>query len=147
MAERSLLGAFAVFYGLDWIATVPPTVKLTTDAFGRENTGVVYGWIGASHQLGASFAAFGAGAIRTEFGGYRVASLVAGVLCLVAGASFLVVGRALRPQALQLRPAPGGASWRAGHEPSRNAQVTVETPRTLAGPMHRRRYLVVFPWR
>jgi len=87
------LGLFAVFYGLDWIATVPPTVKLTSEAFGRENTGVVYGWIGASHQLGASLAAFGAGAIRTGFGDYRVAFLAAGVLCLLAGASFLTVGR------------------------------------------------------
>ncbi len=98
------LGLFAVFYGLDWIATVPPTVKLTTEAFGRENTGVVYGWIGASHQLGASMAAFGAGAIRTELGDYRLAFLTAGVLCLVAGASFLTVGRhVLRT------PAPAGA--------------------------------------
>jgi sugar phosphate permease len=87
------LGLFAVFYGLDWIATVPPTVKLTSDAFGRENTGVIYGWIGASHQIGASMAAFGAGAIRTELGDYRMAFLIAGVLCLVAGASFLGVGR------------------------------------------------------
>jgi sugar phosphate permease len=87
------LGIFAVFYGLDWIATVPPTVKLTTEAFGRENTGVIYGWIGACHQLGASMAAFGAGAIRTELGEYRLAFLIAGVLCLMAGASFLIVGR------------------------------------------------------
>ena len=87
------LGVFAVFYGLDWIATVPPTVKLTTEAFGRENTGVIYGWIGASHQLGASMAAFGAGAIRTGLGDYRLAFLIAGVLCLIAGASFLLVGR------------------------------------------------------
>ena len=92
------LGVFAVFYGLDWIATVPPTVKLTTEAFGRENTGVIYGWIGASHQLGASMAAFGAGAIRTELGDYRVAFLIAGVLCLIAGASFLVVGRVMSQQ-------------------------------------------------
>ena len=53
----SHLNWFAMFYGLDWIATVPPTVRLTADAFGRENTGVIYGWIGASHQLGASVAA------------------------------------------------------------------------------------------
>ena len=98
------LGVFAVFYGLDWIATVPPTVKLTTEAFGRENTGVVYGWIGASHQLGASLAAFGAGAIRTELGTYRVAFMAAGVLCLVAGASFLILGRTLRTQAFGSRP-------------------------------------------
>ena len=99
------LGTFAVFYGLDWVATVPPTVKLTTEAFGRENTGVIYGWIGASHQLGASMAAFGAGAIRTELGDYRVAFLIAGLLCLIAGASFLLVGRALRSHAIGARPA------------------------------------------
>lgn len=87
------LGVFAVFYGLDWIATVPPTVRLTSDAFGRENTGVVYGWIGASHQLGASAAAFGAGAVRSALGDYQVAFLTAGVLCLLAGLSFLTVGR------------------------------------------------------
>ena len=99
------LGVFAVFYGLDWIATVPPTVKLTTEAFGRENTGVIYGWIGASHQLGASMAAFGAGAIRTELGDYRVAFMIAGVLCLIAGGSFLLVGRVLRAHALEARAA------------------------------------------
>ena len=99
------LGVFAVFYGLDWIATVPPTVKLTTEAFGRENTGVIYGWIGASHQLGASMAAFGAGAIRTELGDYRAAFMIAGVLCLIAGSSFLLVGRVLRAHALEARTA------------------------------------------
>ncbi|HKA01635.1 MAG TPA: MFS transporter [Candidatus Solibacter sp.] len=92
------LGVFAVFYGLDWIATVPPTVKLTTEVFGKENTGVVYGWISASHQLGASMAAFGAGAIRTEMGDYRLAFMTAGMLCLIAGMSFIVVGRVLRPR-------------------------------------------------
>jgi sugar phosphate permease len=87
------LGWFAVFYGLDWIATVPPTVRLTGEAFGRENTGVVYGWIGASHQIGASLAAFGAGAIRTALGDYQVAFWIAGVLCMLAGTSFLTLGR------------------------------------------------------
>ena len=87
------LGWFAVFYGLDWVATVPPTVRLTGEAFGRENTGVIYGWIGASHQLGASMAAFGAGAIRTELGQYQMAFWIAGTLCLLAGLSFVTVGR------------------------------------------------------
>lgn len=96
------LGAFAVFYGLDWVATVPPTVKLTTEAFGKENTGVIYGWIGASHQLGASMAAFAAGAIRTELGDYRLAFTIAGMLCLLAGASFVAVGR----RALRTVPQP-----------------------------------------
>ena len=72
---------------------MPPTVKLTSQAFGRENTGVVYGWIGASHQLGASMAAFGAGAIRTVVGGYELAFWMAGVLCVLAGMAFLTVGR------------------------------------------------------
>ena len=96
------LGWFAIFYGLDWVATVPPTVRLTGDTFGRENTGVIYGWIGASHQLGASLAAFGAGAIRTALGSYQLAFWIAGGLCVLAGASFLTVGRA----ALQRRVAP-----------------------------------------
>ena len=81
---RVALAWFAVFYGLDWMATVPPTVRLTSDAFGRENTGVIYGWIGASHQLGASMAAFGAGAIRTVTGDYSAAFWIAGTLCMFA---------------------------------------------------------------
>jgi sugar phosphate permease len=87
------LGLFAVFYGLDWVATVPPTVRLTSEAFGRENTGVIYGWIAASHQLGASLAAFGAGAIRTSLGDYNAAFWIAGTLCALAGLSFLTVNR------------------------------------------------------
>ena len=87
------LGLFAVFYGLDWVATVPPTVRLTGESFGRENTGVIYGWIGASHQLGASMAAFGAGAIRTFSGDYATAFYISGFLCVLAGTSFLTLGR------------------------------------------------------
>jgi sugar phosphate permease len=99
------LGWFAIFYGLDWIATVPPTVRLTGEAFGRENTGVIYGWIGASHQLGASLAAFGAGAIRTSLGQYQLAFVAAGVLCVLAGLSFVTVGR----RALHAMPAVASA--------------------------------------
>jgi sugar phosphate permease len=57
------LGVFIVFYGLDWVATVPPTTRLTADIFGKENVGIVFGWIFAAHQLGAATAAFTAGAI------------------------------------------------------------------------------------
>ncbi|MBM3817604.1 MAG: MFS transporter [Acidimicrobiia bacterium] len=89
----SQLAWFAVFYGLDWIATVPPTVRLTSEAFGRENTGVIYGWIGASHQLGASMAAIGAGTIRQVTGDYQTAFWIAGLLCVAAGTSFLTFGR------------------------------------------------------
>jgi sugar phosphate permease len=93
LMHQESLGWFAVFYGLDWVATVPPTVRLTSEAFGRENTGVIYGWIGASHQLGASMAALGAGAIRTLLGDYRMAFWIASGLCLLAGAAFVTVGR------------------------------------------------------
>lgn len=95
----STLNWFAVFYGLDWIATVPPTVRLTADAFGRENTGVIYGWIGASHQLGASLSALLAGTLRTSLGNYAPAFWVTGALCLLAGSGFIMFGRALRKKA------------------------------------------------
>ena len=106
LAHQESLGWFAVFYGLDWVATVPPTVRLTSEAFGRENTGVIYGWIGASHQLGASMAALGAGTIRTMLGDYRLAFWLASALCLFAGAAFVTVGRrALRPTPTPAVPA------------------------------------------
>jgi predicted MFS family arabinose efflux permease len=87
------LNWFALFYGLDWVATVPPTVRLTGDVFGRENTGVIYGWIGAAHQLGASLAALGAGTVRTALGNYETAFWAAGALCFLAAFSFVTVGR------------------------------------------------------
>jgi predicted MFS family arabinose efflux permease len=83
-SQHIWLSGFAIFYGLDWIATVPPTVHLTANTFGRENVGVVYGWIGAAHQLGASLAALTAGTIRTYLGDYRDAFWLSGGLCLLA---------------------------------------------------------------
>ncbi|GLU34530.1 MFS transporter [Trinickia caryophylli] len=87
------LPLFAMFYGLDWIATVPPTVRLTTDAFGKDAAPVVFGWIVAGHQLGAAFAAFGAGLLRADLGSYTVASTISGGLCLVAALVVLRIGR------------------------------------------------------
>jgi len=78
------LSLFAVFYGLDWIATVPPTLKLTADRFGPEKAGLVFGWIFAGHQLGAATAAFGAGLSRTELQSYLPAFFVAGAFCMLA---------------------------------------------------------------
>jgi predicted MFS family arabinose efflux permease len=92
-SQHIWLAGFAVFYGLDWIATVPPTVRLTADTFGQENVGVVYGWIGASHQLGASLAALTAGVIRSSLGDYRVAFWLSGGLCLLAAALLIATGR------------------------------------------------------
>ena len=78
------LSLFAMFYGLDWIATVPPTVKLTAAHFGRERANLVFGWVFAGHQLGAATAAFGAGLSRTMLASYLPAFFAAGALCLIA---------------------------------------------------------------
>ncbi len=78
------LVAFVVFYGLGRVATVPPTVALTADTFGRAQVGVVFGWIFAAHQLGAGVAALGAGASETLLGSYAPAFVGAALLSLVA---------------------------------------------------------------
>ena len=90
------LSLFAIFYGLDWVATVPPTVRLTADAFGRERASVVFGWVFCGHQLGAATAAFGAGLIRTDLGDYLLAFVIAGAFCLLASLMVLGVGRRSR---------------------------------------------------
>ncbi len=87
------LPLFAMFYGLDWIATVPPTVRLTTDRFGKDAAPVVFGWIVAGHQLGAAFAAFGAGLLRASLGTYTVASMISGGLCLIGSVLVLRINR------------------------------------------------------
>jgi sugar phosphate permease len=76
------LVVFVVFYGLDWVATVPPTVALTASAFGRANVGIMFGWVFAAHQLGGATAAIGAGVMRDWLGSYTVAFLVAGALAV-----------------------------------------------------------------
>jgi len=86
------LSLFALFYGLDWIATVPPTVKLTVTRFGRERANLVFGWIFAGHQLGAATAAFGAGVSRTVLLSYLPAFFAAGALCLIAAVLILTLG-------------------------------------------------------
>jgi MFS family permease len=87
------LSLFAVFYGLDWIATVPPTVRLTAQRFGAERANLVFGWIFAGHQLGAGAAAFGAGLSRTVLATYLPAFFVAGALCIVAAVIVLAISR------------------------------------------------------
>jgi len=99
------LSLFAVFYGLDWIATVPPTVKLTADRFGRERAGMVFGWVFAGHQIGAASAAFGAGLVRTEYSTYLPAFFIAGALCLFAALLVLTV-RKSAPHLAVATPVP-----------------------------------------
>ncbi|KAB7786695.1 MULTISPECIES: MFS transporter [Methylorubrum] len=92
------LSLFAVFYGLDWVATVPPTVKLTADRFG-ERANLVFGWVFAGHQLGAACAAYGAGFSRTVYASYLPAFFIAGGLCLIAAAALVLI-RDRRPAAV-----------------------------------------------
>jgi sugar phosphate permease len=98
------LSLFAVFYGLDWIATVPPTVKLTASRFGLERANVVFGWIFAGHQLGAATAAYGAGLSRTLLGSYLPAFFVAGAFCVVAALLVLSISQPIRER-LVAKPA------------------------------------------
>jgi MFS family permease len=91
------LSLFAMFYGLDWIATVPPTVRLTAQRFGPERANLVFGWIFAGHQLGAATAAFGAGLSRTLLASYLPAFFVAGALCLFASLITLGIARQAKP--------------------------------------------------
>lgn len=99
------LSIFAVFYGLDWVATVPPTVKLAAERFGPERATLVFGWVFAGHQLGAATAAFGAGATRTEFATYLPALYVAGAFCLVAAMLVMSLTHQAKP-----KPVPAPAS-------------------------------------
>jgi predicted MFS family arabinose efflux permease len=96
------LSIFAIFYGLDWIATVPPTLRLTNECFGDQRAPVVFGWILASHQIGAASATFFAGMMRTIEGRYLEAFVIAGATGLVAAGMALFVGQ----NATGLRPSP-----------------------------------------
>ena len=87
------LSLFTVFYGLDWFATVAPTVRLITNTFGKERTGLVYGWIFVAHQLGGASAAFFGGALREYFGTYLESFMISGLLCLVAAVLAMFIGR------------------------------------------------------
>lgn len=90
------LSFFVVFYGLDWIATVPPTVRLATEAFGERKAPIVFGWIAAGHQLGAACAAFFAGYLRTVQGNYSDAFMIAGATGIIAAALALMIARPKR---------------------------------------------------
>ena len=92
------LPLFAVFYGLDWIATIPPTLRLTAQIFGAARGPIMFGWIVTAHQLGAAIAAFGAGALRTALGTYFEAFMLAGMMCLGAALMVLFIGRTGREQ-------------------------------------------------
>ncbi|MES2337018.1 MAG: MFS transporter [Pseudomonadota bacterium] len=87
------LTLFAVFYGLDWIATVPPTVKLSNQTFGEADGPIMFGWVLVGHQAGAALAAFGAGVVRQSYGDYLPAFVVAGAFGVLAGAAMMLAVR------------------------------------------------------
>jgi MFS family permease len=107
---------FIVFYGLDWVATVPPTLALCREHFGFRAP-VVFGWVFASHQIGSAFAAFGGGVIRDVTGSYDMAWLLAGGLCLAAALMSVSIPRSTPPPAVPsaLPTAPTGAAVAQAH--------------------------------
>ena len=97
---------FAVWYGLDWIATVPPTLRLANEAFGTTRAPIVFGWIAGGHQLGAASIALAAGALRVSSGRYDLAFLGAGALCLGAAALSLAFRRGRTDRITPVLPLP-----------------------------------------
>ncbi|MFJ4870826.1 MFS transporter [Streptomyces sp. NPDC088757] len=89
---------FIVFYGLDWVATVPPTMALCREHFGADSA-IVFGWVLASHQVGAAVVAFAGGLARDVFGTYDVVWYASGALCAAAALMALVISRP-RPEAV-----------------------------------------------
>ena len=99
---------FAIIYGLDWFATVPPSMAITADTFGKQNVGKVYGWIFMSHQIGAAIMASAAGALRTWMGDYQFAFLSGGVIAMMAAGLALQIKmkpREAAPPAVSAQPA------------------------------------------
>jgi sugar phosphate permease len=93
VTEFAGLAIFAIFFGLDYIATVPPTVALVADRFGRANVGAVFGWVFLAHQVGAALASYLGGVARDSLGDYTTAFLGAGVLAILASLMVLVIRR------------------------------------------------------
>jgi MFS family permease len=84
---------FVIFYGLDWVATVPPTVVLCRTILGPERGTIIYGWVFVGHQIGGSIAALGAALIRVKFGDYAIAFYISGLLCVITSYFVLQIGK------------------------------------------------------
>ncbi|SDC32420.1 Cyanate permease [Sphingomonas sp. YR710] len=89
---------FAVLYGLDWVATVPPTLALANRHFGEVRAPIVFGWVMTGHQLGAATAAFGAGLIREQTGSYQYAFMIAGLFGVLAAVMAIALARQAQPR-------------------------------------------------
>ena len=86
------LSVFTVFYGLDWIASVPPTIRLLNRVVGAERIGIMVAWITAIHQIGGALAAYVGGVLRIGFGTYLEAFMLSGLLCIGAALMVLFIG-------------------------------------------------------
>ncbi len=95
---------FGLFYGFDWITTVPPTMRLDASIFGVQRSGIIYGWIMVMHQFGAAIFAYASGVLRTEFGNYSSAFIISGRR-LLHGAALLVLRIGASRAASSPRPA------------------------------------------
>jgi MFS family permease len=84
---------FIIFYGLDWVATVPPTIMLCRAILGPQRATVVYGWVFVGHQIGASVAAIGAALLRVKLGDYALAFYISATMCLIASLAVLQIGK------------------------------------------------------
>jgi MFS family permease len=92
---------FVIFYGLDWVATVPPTIMLCRTVLGPDRGTVIYGWVFAAHQIGGSIAAFGAAVLRVKLGDYAAAFYISGALCLVSSYFVLQIAKGKSTASLQ----------------------------------------------
>lgn len=84
---------FVIFYGLDWVATVPPTLMLCRIVLGNQRSAVVYGWVFVGHQVGASVAAIGAAVLRVKLGDYALAFYISATMCLLAALAVLQIAK------------------------------------------------------
>lgn len=91
---------FVIFYGLDWVATVPPTIMLCRTILGPERATVVYGWVFVAHQIGGAIAAFGAAVLRVQFGDYAIAFYLSAAMCLVTSYFVLQIAKGQSREAI-----------------------------------------------
>lgn len=100
------LSMFSVFYGLDWIATIPATIRLIATRFGTEKTGIMFGWLMVMHQIGGAMAAFVAGVLRMDLGTYLQAFLLSGAMCLIAAVMVLFIAGPSKTPRSVVAPSP-----------------------------------------
>ncbi len=92
---------FVIFYGLDWVATVPPTIMLCRAVLGPQRASVVYGWVFVGHQIGGSIAAFGAAVLRVKLGDYATAFYISGLTCIVTSYFVLQIAKGVDDKVLR----------------------------------------------